>query len=159
MVKQLRVGVLASGGGTDLQSIIDASEKDMINAEVVVVLSDKKTAYALQRAKNHKIPNYFVDPKGKTREEHEAEMTKKLLDAKVDLVVEAGYMRMLTPGFVKRLSTVRPWPFFSGSALCIFSVFTDFSVSTGSSVSTSLENKSVVSGLFDIQILHKMSYD
>ena len=102
MVKQLRVGVLASGGGTDLQSIIDASEKDMINAEVVVVLSDKKTAYALQRAKNHKIPNYFVDPKGKTREEHEAEMTKKLLDAKVDLVVEAGYMRMLTPGFVKK---------------------------------------------------------
>ncbi len=48
MVEKLRVGVLASGGGTDLQSIIDASEKDMIDAEVVVVVSDKKIENALK---------------------------------------------------------------------------------------------------------------
>ena len=71
MVEKLRVGVLASGGGTDLQSIIDASEKGMIDAEVVVVISDKKDAFSLKRAKKHNIKTYFVDPKEKNRIDHE----------------------------------------------------------------------------------------
>ena len=72
--KKLSVGVLASGSGTDLQSIIDASEKEMIDAEVVVVISDKKDAFALDRAKTHHIPGFFVDPKGKDRTTHENEI-------------------------------------------------------------------------------------
>ena len=102
MTKKLQVGVLASGGGTDLQSIIDASENGMIDAEVVLVISDKKDAFALQRAKNHKIAAQFVDPKGKSREKHEKEIDSILNEHSVELVVGAGYMRVLSPSFVKK---------------------------------------------------------
>lgn len=102
MVKKLRVGVLASGRGTDLQSIIDASEMDMIDAEVVVVISDNKDAYALKRAEMRNIKAFFVDPQGKNRDEHEKEIDTILEDNRVGLVVGAGYMRILSPSFVKK---------------------------------------------------------
>jgi phosphoribosylglycinamide formyltransferase-1 len=100
--KKLSVGVLASGSGTDLQSIIDASEKEMIDAEVVVVISDTKDAFALDRAKTHHIPGFFVDPKGKDRAVHEDEIDAVLRNHQVELVVGAGYMRLLSPTFVKK---------------------------------------------------------
>ena len=100
--KKLSVGVLASGSGTDLQSIIDASEKEMIDAEVVVVISDTKDAFALHRAKTHHIPGFFVDPKGKDRTAHEDEIDTVLRDHQIELVVGAGYMRLLSPSFVKK---------------------------------------------------------
>jgi len=100
MGEKLRVGVLASGSGTDLQSIIDASENQLIDAKVVVVLSDNAEAYALQRAKAHRIDAVFVDPKGRSREDHEKEITTILTKSKVDLVVGAGYMRLFSPTFV-----------------------------------------------------------
>ena len=102
MVEKLRVGVLASGGGTDLQSIIDASEKDMIDAEVVIVISDRKDAFALKRAKKHNITTCFIDPKGNERKEHEKEVNILLKDNSVELVVGAGYMRVLSSSFVKK---------------------------------------------------------
>ena len=101
MVK-LRVGVLASGGGTDLQSIIDASEKNKINAEVVVVISDNKEAFALKRAEKHKIKTFFVDPKNKNKEDYDKEVDKILENNKIDLVVGAGFMRMLSSCFVRK---------------------------------------------------------
>ncbi len=100
--KKLSVGVLASGSGTDLQSIIDASEKNLIDAKVVVVISDKKDAVALSRAKKHHIPGFFVNPKGKDRSFHEDEINKILQSHQVELVVGAGYMRLLSPLFVKK---------------------------------------------------------
>lgn len=102
MGEKLRVGVLASGRGTDLQSIIDASEKGMIDAEVVVVISDKKDAYALERAEKHNIKAFFVDPHGKNLDEHEKEIDTILEDNNVGLIVGAGYMRMLSPSFVNK---------------------------------------------------------
>jgi phosphoribosylglycinamide formyltransferase-1 len=102
MTNKLRVGVLASGGGTDLQSIIDASEKGMIDAEVVVVISDNKDAFALKRAEKHGIPAHFVDPKGKDKAKHEKEIDSIFEKAHLDLVVGAGYMRILTPSFVNK---------------------------------------------------------
>ncbi|RLF38874.1 MAG: phosphoribosylglycinamide formyltransferase [Thermoplasmata archaeon] len=120
-MKKLRVGVLASGRGTDLQSIIDASEKGMIDAEVVVVISDNKNAFALERAKKHGIPSRFIDPKDKTRREHEEIIDSILREYKVDLVVGAGYMRILSPWFVKkwygRLINIHPalLPSFKGT--------------------------------------------
>jgi len=102
MTKKLHVGVLASGSGTDLQSIIDASENKMIDAEVIVVISDKQDAFALKRAEHHGITHFFVDPKGKTRERHEQEVNKLLEKQKVEFIVEAGYMRLLSPWFVKK---------------------------------------------------------
>jgi len=101
-MKRIRVGVLASGRGTNLQSIIDHSESGRIDADVVVVISDKRDAYALERARKHGIPAYFVDPKGKSREEHEREIDKILREHNVDLVVGAGYMRILSPWFIRR---------------------------------------------------------
>ena len=98
---KLRVGVLASGGGTDLQSIIDASEKVMIDAEVVVVISDNKEAFALKRAEKHKIKASFVNPKGKDSQDHDKEIHKILKENNVGLVVGAGYMRILSSCFVK----------------------------------------------------------
>jgi len=101
-MKRIRVGVLASGRGTNLQSIIDHSKSGRIDADVVVVISDKRDAYALERTRKHGIPAYFVDPKGKSREEHEREIDKILREHNVDLVVGAGYMRILSPWFIRR---------------------------------------------------------
>jgi phosphoribosylglycinamide formyltransferase-1 len=100
--KKLSIGVIASGSGTDLQSIIDASEQNMIDAEVVVVISDKRNAKALKRAKNHHIPSFFVDPNGKDRNSHETEINTLLQRYSVKLVIGAGYMRLLSQGFVKK---------------------------------------------------------
>jgi phosphoribosylglycinamide formyltransferase-1 len=102
MKKKIKVGVLASGGGTDLQSIIDASEEKMINAEVVIVISDNKDAYALERAKKHDIPFFVLDPKTKDKEDFDKEIDKILEKYKVELVVGAGYMRILSSCFVKK---------------------------------------------------------
>lgn len=100
--KKLSVGVLASGSGTDLQSIIDASEKNLIDAQVVVVISDKKDAFVLSRAKKHHIPGFFANPKAKDRSVHEDEIDAILRSHQVELVVGAGYMRLLSPSFVKK---------------------------------------------------------
>ena len=102
MGEKLRVGVLASGTGTDLQSIIDASNKKMIDPKVTVVISDKKDAYALKRAEKHQINSYFVNPIGKTKQKHEEEINIILKKYRVDLVVGAGYMKILSPTFVRR---------------------------------------------------------
>ena len=102
MKKKLRVGVLASGTGTDLQSIIDASEGNRIDAKVVIVISDNKDAFALKRAEKHKIKAFFINPLNKSKEKHEEEITKLLKNSNVDLVVGAGYMRILSTVFVKK---------------------------------------------------------
>jgi phosphoribosylglycinamide formyltransferase-1 len=102
MGKRLRVGVLASGGGTDLQSIIDASEKGMIDAEVAVVISDYKDAFCLKRAEKHKISCFFIDPKSKSLEDHDKEVDTILDQHNVGLIVGAGYMRIISPCFVKK---------------------------------------------------------
>jgi phosphoribosylglycinamide formyltransferase 1 len=100
--KKLIVGVLASGYGTDLQSIIDASQKKKINVELVCVISDREQAFALERAKNHSINAYFVNPKEKEKEDFDKEIDKILEKNNVELVVGAGYMRILSSCFVKK---------------------------------------------------------
>lgn len=102
MVDKLRVGVLASGTGTDLQSIIDASENKMINAEVKVVISDNNTAFVLKRAEKHNIEAIFIDPEIKTKAKHETEIDKIITDNKVELLIGAGYMRILSSFFIKK---------------------------------------------------------
>lgn len=102
MKQKIRVGVLASGGGTDLQSIIDASEKDMIDAEVRIVICDNKEAFCLKRAKKHGIARFFINPIGKDKFGFDDEIDKIMKEYKIDLIVGAGFMRMLTPSFVKK---------------------------------------------------------
>jgi phosphoribosylglycinamide formyltransferase-1 len=97
---KLRVGVLISGRGTDLQSIIDASEAGEINAEVVVVISNDPNAYGLERAKKHNIPAIAISHRGLKREEHERKIAEVLHKYNVELIVLAGYIRVLTAWFI-----------------------------------------------------------
>ena len=94
------MGVLCSGRGTDLQSIIDAIEAGQVPAEIAIVLTDKE-AYALERAKKAGIEAVCVDRKQfDGREPFEKALIEKLEAAGVTLVVLAGFMRILTPYFV-----------------------------------------------------------
>ena len=95
MVK-IRVGVLASGRGSDFQSIIDGIESGQVNAEIVLLITDNPEAKAIERAKNHNIPVCCINPKDYSpREEHDEAIRKKLDESKVGLVVLAGYMRLI----------------------------------------------------------------
>ncbi|NLK94461.1 MAG: phosphoribosylglycinamide formyltransferase [Clostridiales bacterium] len=89
----LKIAVLVSGGGTDLQSIIDAIEDKKLNCKIEMVISSKDGVYALDRAKKHNIKSYVVSKK-----EYGKEQSKKILElikGKVDLIVLAGFLSIL----------------------------------------------------------------
>jgi len=116
-----RIAVLASTNGTDLQAIIDEMQAGkMPGIELAVVISNKKTAYALERAASQGFQTVFVDPKGKTRIEFDEEVAKILKKNSVDLICLIGYMRILSPEFVRqfpqKIINVHPalMPKFSG---------------------------------------------
>ncbi len=99
----LKLGVLVSGRGSNLQAIIDAIERGDLEAQIAVVISDKEQAYALERARKHGIEALFIDPRAyKSREEHEKVVGDYLEERGVGLICLAGYMRILSPYFVKR---------------------------------------------------------
>ena len=119
--KTFKLGILASTKGTDLQAIIDEINDDkMQGIEIAIVLSNKKNAYALERARLQEVKALFVDPKGKTREEYDKELAEILKEHEVDLVCLIGYMQILSPEFVhqfpRRIINVHPalMPKFSG---------------------------------------------
>ena len=101
-MRRIRIGVLASGGGTNLQAIIDACERGEIDGDVVVVISNVPEAYALERARTHRIPAFAFPHKGLTREDHEKDVIGCLAQHQVDLVALAGYLRMMTPLFINK---------------------------------------------------------
>lgn len=93
---KIRVGVLASGRGSDFQSIIDGVESGKVNADIVLLITDNPEAKAIERARNHNIPVFCINPKDYTsREEHDRAVRKKLDEFKVELVVLSGYMRFI----------------------------------------------------------------
>ena len=94
----LRIGVLVSGGGTNLQSVIDAVEVGTLKSQVVCVISNKKAAYGLERARKHQIPAYFINPK---EEGYDEKLLTLLKDKQVDLVVLAGYLRILNKELIE----------------------------------------------------------
>ena len=99
MAARLRVGVLLSGSGTNLQAILDASGSDY---EVTVVLSDKTDAYGLERAREAKVAAIHVDPKAHDgRDAFNAALVQALNEHQVELVCLAGFMRILAPNFVR----------------------------------------------------------
>lgn len=109
----IKLGVLVSGSGTNLQAIIDAIERREIPAEIKVVISNKKDAYALERAKKHNIAAIFIDHKAyPSRELFERALIEELESREVDLVCLAGFMRVLTPFFVNhykmRIMNIHP---------------------------------------------------
>lgn len=98
----LNIGVLASTRGTDMQTVIDEIEAGKLDAKISIVISNKKDAYALERARRHNIKAVFIDGKGKEREEFDREVAKVLDENKVGLILLIGYMRYLSRWFVNK---------------------------------------------------------
>ena len=102
-MKKVRIGVLVSGRGSNLQAIIDNVENGQLAAEVAVVISDQADAYALERARKHSVPAVHVSAKGynSRREDYDSVLVKELQKQNVDLVCLAGFMRIISPALIK----------------------------------------------------------
>jgi phosphoribosylglycinamide formyltransferase-1 len=98
----IRLGVLASGGGTNLQAILDACAARRIAAEVAVVISNVPGAGALERARRARVPTEVLPSKGVAdREAYDLRLVEALRAHRVELVCLAGYMRLVTPAFLR----------------------------------------------------------
>jgi len=98
----LTIGVLISGRGSNLQAIIDAAARGEITGRIAVVISNKADAYGLERARKAGIEAMCIPSKGKSRSEFERELAEALESRGVELVCLAGFMRVLTPYFIRR---------------------------------------------------------
>ncbi len=114
---RLRVAVLASGRGSNLQAVIDTIESGQVPAEVVCVISNKKDAVALERARKHGLKDLFVDPKpfaGRpdSREAYDQALLAILQQHEVELVLLAGYMKIVTAvlvnAYANRMMNIHP---------------------------------------------------
>ena len=110
----LKVGVLVSGGGTNLQAILDAIDSGKItNAEVSLIISNNPGAYALERAKKHNIEAVCISPKQfENREEFHKALLAKLKESGVDLIVLAGFLvaipSMIVEAFPNKIINIHP---------------------------------------------------
>src|SRR5512137_2917114 len=102
-MNKLRIGVLVSGRGSNLQAIIDNIAQGSLSAELAVVISDQADAYALERARKHHIPAVHVSSKGYKgrRDEYDSLLVQELRSRGVELVCLAGFMRIITPVLIK----------------------------------------------------------
>jgi phosphoribosylglycinamide formyltransferase-1 len=121
--RPVRIGVLASGRGSNLQSIIDAIEKGALQAVLAVVISNKAEAVALDRARKHGVPALFLDPQATPgREQYDAAVLQQLQQHEVELVALAGYMKIVTrvliDAYTDRMMNIHPslLPAFPGLA-------------------------------------------
>ena len=101
-MKKLNLIILASGGGTNVQSIIDNIESGKLNAQIKAVLSNNSKAFCLERARKHNIPAIHLSHKMfNTKDEFDEKLLSILKENKVDLVILAGYMKILSPQIIK----------------------------------------------------------
>ena len=105
MADLLKLGVLISGNGSNLQSIIGHIEKGSLKAIIKIVISNNPDAYGITRAKKHGIPVVVIkNGDFKNKEEFDLELIRILRNNEVDLVILAGFMRIITPAFLKAFS-------------------------------------------------------
>jgi phosphoribosylglycinamide formyltransferase-1 len=95
-----KLAVLISGGGTNLQAIIDATSQKKINAEIKIVISNTKDAYGLVRAQKHGIKNMFLSSKNLTDEEYSEKLSGIFKQEEIDFVVLAGFLKILSKNLV-----------------------------------------------------------
>lgn len=111
---RIRVGVLASGRGTDFQSLVDARDRKELDVDLAVLICNVPGAPVLERAKRAKVPAVTIDhrPFGKDRDAFEREVIKVLHEHRADLVVFAGFMRIvsatLVGAFPNRIMNIHP---------------------------------------------------
>jgi len=113
MLKKVNIGVLVSGSGSNLQSIIDHIEAGTLDAEIRIVISNNPDAFALERCRKHQICAMFVDHRQfDSRENYDRQTIAILKSSGVELVVMAGFMRLLSPeffrAFPRRIMNIHP---------------------------------------------------
>ena len=102
MCKDLKnIAVLVSGGGTNLQALIEGTEKNLINGKISVVISNRKNAYGLERAKLHNIESIYIRGDNISVEEFDEKLIKELKSRNIDVVVLAGFLKILGRDFIK----------------------------------------------------------
>jgi len=95
------IAILISGRGSNMVALVDAVQRgDIPNAEIAIVISDKPDVAGLEKARERGVETLVIERRGRTREEHDAEIVTELKRRDVDLVCLAGYMRLLSPSFV-----------------------------------------------------------
>ena len=105
MLTKARIAVFVSGGGTNLEALLNAQERgDIPHGEIVLVCASNENAYALTRAANHGVPGVAVPKKQMTQEAFEAALNEKLSEYRVDVIILAGFLSILSADFVKQ------WP-------------------------------------------------
>jgi phosphoribosylglycinamide formyltransferase-1 len=97
-----KLGILLSGRGSNFEAIADNIAKGTLDAEIAVVISNLADAPGISSARARGLPALVIPSAGKKREQHDAEVMAALQQAKVDLICLAGYMRLLSPEFVRR---------------------------------------------------------
>jgi phosphoribosylglycinamide formyltransferase 1 len=96
-----RVGVLISGRGSNLQALLDAAAADRLGGEVALVISNVASAQGLERARRARVEAVALDHRGTSREAYDRKVLGRLMQVGVELVCLAGYMRLLSPDFVR----------------------------------------------------------
>ena len=105
MLKKARIAVFVSGGGTNLEALLNAQERgDIPHGEIVLVCASNESAYALTRAANHGVPGVAVPKKQMTQEAFESALNEKLTEYRVDVIILAGFLSILSADFVNQ------WP-------------------------------------------------
>lgn len=112
-MERLKVGVLASGRGSNFQAIIDSAESGYLNIEIAVLITDNPKAFAIDRAKKHEIPYLVITPKQfSSKDEYFMQISSELQKLKVGLVILAGFMRIvrkpLVDAFRNRILNIHP---------------------------------------------------
>lgn len=98
----MKIGILISGRGSNMAAIIEAVESGRIpDSEIAIVISDKGSAEGLRKAKERGIETIVVEKNGRKRSEHDAEIVAELKKRNVELICLAGYMRLLSPEFIR----------------------------------------------------------
>ena len=96
-----KLGILLSGRGSNFEAIADSIKAGRLQAEIAIVISNRPDAPGLESARRRGLNAQLIPSKGRVREEHDAEVVAALKQAQVDLVCLAGYMRLLSPEFVR----------------------------------------------------------
>ena len=105
MLTKARIAVFVSGGGTNLEALLNAQERgDIPHGEIVLVCASNESAYALTRAANHGVPGVAVPKRQMTQEAFEAALNEKLTECRVDVISLAGFLSILSADFVNQ------WP-------------------------------------------------
>ena len=112
-MEKARIAVFVSGGGTNLEALLNAQERGEIpHGEIALVVSSAAGVYALARAERHGVPAVTVERKGRPPQDFEAALLRCLLEAKIDLIILAGFLTILSEEFVKlwpdRILNVHP---------------------------------------------------